>query len=49
MIAKVMRRESKVMRGEGHTVFAQVKKGVGVDEIKALILAAYEAFKTTCT
>lgn len=42
---QVMRRESKVMRGDGDTVFAQVKKGVGVDEIKALILAAYEATK----
>ncbi|CAM9359951.1 unnamed protein product [Laminaria digitata] len=42
---EVMRRESKVMRGDGDTVFAQVKKGVGVDEIKALILKAYEATK----
>lgn len=41
-----MRRESKVMRGDGDTIFAQVKKGVGVDEIKALILAAYEATKS---
>lgn len=40
-----MRRESKVMRGDGDTIFAQVKKGVGVSEIKALILAAYETAK----
>lgn len=42
-----MRREAKVMRGEGDTIFAQVKKGVGVGEIKGLILAAYEAAKTS--
>lgn len=42
---KVMRREAKVMRGEGDTIFAQVKKGVGVGEIEELILAAYEATK----
>lgn len=40
-----MRREAKVMRGEGDTIFAQVKKGVGVEEIKALITAAYETTK----
>ncbi len=40
------------MRGEGDTVFAQVKKGDGVEEIKALILAAYEVTKaasSACT
>lgn len=42
---KVMRREAKVMRGEGDTIFAQVKKGDGVQEIKTLILAGYEAIK----
>ncbi|CAM9237536.1 unnamed protein product, partial [Scytosiphon promiscuus] len=42
---EVMRREAKVMRGEGDTVFAQVKKGVGVEEIKNLILADYQATK----
>lgn len=40
-----MRREAKVMRGEGDTIFAQVKKGDGVEEIKTLILAGYEAIK----
>ncbi|CAM9380294.1 unnamed protein product [Choristocarpus tenellus] len=39
---EVMRRESKVMRGDGDTVFAQVKHNVGVDRIKSLIIAAYE-------
>lgn len=42
-----MRREAKVMRGDGDTIFAQVKTGVGVEEIKALILAGYEAAKQT--
>eukprot|EP00752_Nemacystus_decipiens_P002818 g2629.t1 len=42
---EVMRREAKVMRGEGDTVFAQVKKGDGVEEIKKLILEGYEATK----
>ncbi|CAN0488489.1 unnamed protein product [Ectocarpus sp. 12 AP-2014] len=44
---EVMRREAKVMRGEGDTIFAQVKKGVGVGEIKALILQHYEAAKAS--
>lgn len=49
VIAKVMRRESKVMRGEGDTVFAQVKNGVGVGEIKALLLDAYKTTKIANT
>ena len=40
-----MRREAKVMRGEGDTIFAQVKKGEGVEDIKKLILEGYEATK----
>lgn len=44
-----MRREAKVMRGEGDTIFAQVKKGEGVEEIKTLILAGYEATKAAAT
>lgn len=43
--AQVMRRESKIMRGDGDTIFAQVKKGVGVSEIKELILSAYGTVK----
>lgn len=42
-----MEREAKVMRGDGDTIFAQVKKGVGVLEIKALIIAAYEETMAT--
>lgn len=37
----VMDRDAKKMRGTGPTVFAQVKHGVGMDEIIALILAAW--------
>jgi Ni2+-binding GTPase involved in maturation of urease and hydrogenase len=37
----VMRRDAAVMRGDGPTVFAQVKNGPGVDEIEALILKEY--------
>ena len=36
----VMDRDAKKMRGTGPTVFAQVKHGVGVDEIVTLILQA---------
>ena len=38
----VMDRDAKKMRGDGPTVFAQVKHGVGVKVIVALILAAWE-------
>jgi len=38
----VMARDAKKMRGDGPTVFAQVKHGVAVDEIIALILAAWQ-------
>jgi len=44
-----MSRESIVVRGEGDTVVAKVKEGVGVGEIKALILDAYKATKTANT
>nr|WP_315853161.1 GTP-binding protein [Humisphaera borealis] len=36
----VMARDARKMRGEGPVVFAQVKHGVGVDEIAGLVLAA---------
>ena len=39
----VMRRDAKVMRGEGPTVFAQVKHGPGVEEIAAYIEKEYHA------
>jgi hypothetical protein len=38
-----MDRDAKIMRGDGPTVFTQVKNGVGVDVIIQHILAAYEA------
>jgi urease accessory protein len=38
----VMDRDARKMRGDGPTVFAQVKHGGGVDEIIALILAAWK-------
>ena len=37
----VMDRDAKKMRGEGPTVFAQVKNGVGVGEIVERILQAW--------
>lgn len=39
----VMERDAKLMRGEGPTVFAQVKHGAGIDEIVRLVEAAYLA------
>lgn len=43
----VMARDAKLMRGDGPTVFAQVKHGVGVDEIvKRIIDAAQNATET---
>ncbi len=38
----VMERDSKKIRGNGHFVFAQVKNGVGVDEIVRHILHAWQ-------
>ena len=37
----VMARDAKLMRGDGPVVFAQVKHGVGVGDIFALIEKAY--------
>ncbi|KAI8364931.1 urease accessory protein UreG [Blakeslea trispora] len=39
----VMARDAKKMRGDGPTVFAQVKNGVGMDEIISLILGEWRA------
>ena len=39
---KVMERDTKKMRGDGPFVFAQVKHGVGVDEIIAHIVRAWQ-------
>ena len=38
----VMARDARTMRGPGPFVFAQVKHGVGVDEIVAHILHAWQ-------
>jgi urease accessory protein len=38
----VMRRDAQQMRGDGPTVFAAVKKGVGLPEITDFIMHAYE-------
>jgi len=40
---EVMARDAKKMRGDGPTVFAQVTKGVHVDEIAAHILGAWRS------
>jgi urease accessory protein len=39
---QVMDRDAKKMRGTGPTVFAQINAGVGVDEIVAHVVRAYE-------
>lgn len=39
---KVMERDTKKMRGDGPFIFAQVKNGVGVDEIIAHIVHAWQ-------
>lgn len=38
-----MARDAKKMRGDGPTVFAQVKNGVAMDEIISLILGEWRA------
>ncbi|CDO71495.1 hypothetical protein BN946_scf184909.g89 [Trametes cinnabarina] len=38
---EVMERDSKLMRGDGPTVFTSVKQGKGVDDVAELILAAW--------
>jgi urease accessory protein len=43
----VMDRDARKMRGEGPTVFAQVTRGVGVDQIAAHLVAAWK--KATAT
>jgi len=42
----VMRRDARVMRGDGPTVFAQVKHGPGVEEIAAYIEKEYQSAMT---
>lgn len=38
-----MARDAKKMRGDGPTIFAQVKNGVGMDDIISLILGEWRA------
>jgi urease accessory protein len=38
---EVMNRDSKLMRGDGPTIFCSVKEGKGVDDVANLILAAW--------
>lgn len=40
---EVMNRDSKLMRGDGPTLFTCVKKGKGVADVIDLILAAWRA------
>ena len=44
---EVMERDAAAMRGDGPTVFAQVVRGVGVDQITSIVLAAREAAERT--
>lgn len=44
---EIMERDARKMRGSGATVFAQVKNGVGVDEIVGLILGEWRASGAT--
>lgn len=43
----VMQRDAKVMRGDGPTIFAQVKHGVGVEDVVSHILADFRSLTTT--
>lgn len=45
----IMRRDAGLMRGDGPTVFAQVKHGPGVDEILTHIQASFAASKEKST
>ncbi|KAI0035325.1 urease accessory protein UreG [Vararia minispora EC-137] len=38
---EVMARDSKIMRGDGPTIFSSVKKDTGIDDVVDLILAAW--------
>lgn len=40
---EVMDRDSKLMRGDGPTLFTSVRKGTGVDDVVDLVLAAWKA------
>jgi urease accessory protein len=38
---EIMDRDSKLMRGDGPTIFCSVKEGKGVEDVANLILAAW--------
>lgn len=38
-----MERDSKLLRGDGPTIFTSVRQGTGVDDIVSLVLAAWRA------
>jgi urease accessory protein len=38
---EVMDRDSKLMRGDGPTIFSSVKEGKGIEDVANLILAAW--------
>ncbi|CAL1713445.1 unnamed protein product [Somion occarium] len=40
---EVMERDSRMMRGDGPTIFTSVKQGLGVDDVVELILASWRA------
>ena len=46
---KVMAQDSKKMRGVGPVLFAQVKNGVGVDEIAEAVVGEVEAVRSVST
>lgn len=39
---EVMSRDSKLMRGDGPTIFTSIKQGKGVDDVVGLVLAAWK-------
>ena len=39
----IMDRDSKLMRGDGPTIFCSVKEGKGVEDVANLILAAWRS------
>lgn len=39
----IMDRDSKLMRGDGPTIFCSVKEGKGVEDVANLILAGWRA------
>lgn len=38
-----MERDSKLMRGDGPTIFTSIKEGTGLNEITNLVLASWKA------